>query len=57
MHFINYLRLAAKSLDWNYDKATYDAYRAAPRDSDEREKIMGDGYQRSLVRFFSAIRS
>jgi hypothetical protein len=52
VHFINYLRLAAKSLDWNYDKATYEAYRAAPRDSDEREKIMGDGYQRSLVRFF-----
>ena len=52
VHFINYLRLTAKSLDWDYDKATYDAYMAAPRDSDERDKIMGEGYRHSLVDFF-----
>ena len=52
VHYINYLRLAAKSLDWDFDKATYDAYKAAPRDSDERDKIMGEGYLRSLEHFF-----
>lgn len=53
VHFINYLRLGAKAVDWQYDRATYEAYMAAPaRGSDEREKIMEDGYLRSLVRFF-----
>lgn len=52
---INYLRLMAPSLDWQYDKATRDAYMAAPRDSDEsdeRDRIMRDGYMRNLVGFF-----
>lgn len=52
VHFINYLRITAKSLDWQYDRATYDAYMAVPRDSDERSRIMGEGYYRSLVDFF-----
>jgi hypothetical protein len=52
VHFINYLRIAAKSVDWQYDRATYEAYMAAPRGSDERDKIMGEGYYRNLVGFF-----
>ena len=52
VHFINYLRIAAKSVDWQYDRATYEAYMAAPRDSDERGKIMDEGYYRNLVGFF-----
>lgn len=52
VHFINYLRIAAKSVDWQFDRATYEAYMAAPRGSDERDRIMGDGYYRSLVGFF-----
>lgn len=50
--FLNYLRQMAKSLDWQYDRATYEAYMAAPRESEERGKIMSDGYQRNLVDFF-----
>ena len=52
VYFINYLRLAAKSVDWQYDRATYQAYMAAPRGSDERDRIMSDGYYHSLVAFF-----
>jgi len=52
VRFINYLRLVAPSLDWQYDKATRDAYMALPRDSDERDRIMTDGYTRNLVGFF-----
>jgi hypothetical protein len=52
VHFINYLRIVASSLDWQYDRATYEAYIAAPRHSDERDKIMGEGYYRSVVAFF-----
>lgn len=52
VRFINYLRLIAASLDWQYDKATRDDYMAAPRDSDERDRIMADGYIRNLSGFF-----
>jgi hypothetical protein len=52
VRFINYLRLVAPSLDWQYDKATRDAYMASPRDSDERDRIMTEGYTRNLVDFF-----
>jgi hypothetical protein len=52
VRFINYLRLVAPSLDWQYDKATRDAYMALPRDSDERDRIMTDGYIRNLAGFF-----
>jgi len=52
VRFINYLRLVAPSLDWQYDKATRDAYMALPRDSDKKSKIMMDGYGRNLVDFF-----
>jgi hypothetical protein len=52
VRFIKYLRLVAPSLDWQYDKATRDAYMALPRDSDERDRIMTDGYVRNLVDFF-----
>lgn len=50
--FLNYLRLMAKSVDWQYDRATYEAYMAAPRESEERSKIMSDGYDRNLLAFF-----
>jgi hypothetical protein len=52
VRFLNYLRLMAKSVDWQYDRATYEGYMAAPPESDERSKIMSDGYQRNLVAFF-----
>jgi hypothetical protein len=52
VHFINYLRLAAASLDWDPDRATREAYMAAPPDSDERGKIMDEGYRRNLTGFF-----
>jgi hypothetical protein len=52
VYFINYLRLAAASLDWDPDKATREAYMAAPPDSDERGKIMDEGYRRNLTGFF-----
>jgi hypothetical protein len=55
VRFINYLRLIATSLDWQYDRATREAYRAAPRDSDEsdeRDRIMREGYKRNLVELF-----
>lgn len=52
VYFINYLRLAAASLDWDPDRATREAYMAAPRDSDERGKIMDEGYRRNLTGFF-----
>lgn len=52
VHFINYLRLAAASLDWDPDRATREAYMAAPPDSDERGKIMDEGYRRNLAGFF-----
>lgn len=52
VHFINYLRLAAASLDWDPDRATREAYMSAPPDSDERGKIMDEGYHRSLTGFF-----
>jgi hypothetical protein len=52
VRFINYLRLVAPSLDWQYDKATRDAYMALPRDSDERDRIMTDGYMHNLADFF-----
>ena len=57
MHFINYLRLAAKSLDWNYDKATYDAYgprRATPTSG---KKLWVTAISVVLCVFLSAIRS
>ncbi len=50
IRFINYLRLVAPSLDWQYDKATRDAYMKAPLD--ERGQIMEDGYMRNLSGFF-----
>jgi hypothetical protein len=52
VRFINYLRLMAQSLDWQYDRATYQTYMAAPRESEERDKIMSEGYERSLLDFF-----
>lgn len=52
VHFINYLRIAAQSLDWQYDRTTYEACMAAPRDSDERDKIMNEGYRRNQCAFF-----
>jgi hypothetical protein len=52
IRFINYLRLVAPSLDWQYDKATRDAYMKAPLDSDERDRIMQNGYMRNLSDFF-----
>jgi hypothetical protein len=52
VHFINYLRLAAASLDWDPDRATREAYMSAPPHSDERGKIMDDGYHRNLISFF-----
>jgi hypothetical protein len=52
VHFINYLRLTAASLDWDPDRATREAYMAAPPDSDERGRIMDEGYRRNLTGFF-----
>ena len=52
VRFINYLRLVAPSLDWQYDKASRDAYMRSPPGSDERDRIMQDGYMRNLSDFF-----
>ena len=52
VYFINYLRLAAASLDWDPDRATREAYMAARPDSDERGKIMDEAYRRNLTGFF-----
>ena len=57
IRFINYLRLVAPSLDWQYDKATRDAYMKAPLHSDERDRIMQDGYMRNLSGFFERHKS
>lgn len=57
IRFINYLRLVAPSLDWQYDKATRDAYMKASQDSDERDRIMQDGYMRNLSDFFARHKS
>jgi hypothetical protein len=52
IRFINYLGLIASSLDWQHDRATYEAYMAAPRDSEERGRIMDQGYTASLIAYF-----
>jgi len=57
VRFINYLRLVAPSLDWQYDKATRDAYMKSPPNSDERDRIMQDGYMRNLSDFFERHKS
>jgi hypothetical protein len=52
VRFINYLGLIASSLDWQHDRATYEAYMAAPRDSEERGIIMDQGYTANLAGYF-----
>jgi hypothetical protein len=52
IRFINYLGLMASSLDWQHDRATYEAYMAAPRDSEERNRIMDQGYTANLAGYF-----
>jgi hypothetical protein len=52
IRFINYLGLMAADLDWQYDRNTYEAYMTASADSDERGRIMDEGYAKNLVRFF-----
>jgi hypothetical protein len=52
VYFINYLRICADSVDWQFDNATRAAYRAAPADSDERDEIMASGRRKSLIAFF-----